>query len=216
MAVHTLDRPATVPLWLRAALAPLSAFVVVAGIWVTGALLTDDFRASMALTALWFAVVVVGAALVWRRFPPLRLPVSAVAVATFLLVGGYLGLASIRDVEVNEAIATGPALAEGTFTGLAHPTEGVARIVESGAGRVLTLADFETDPGPDLFVYVAPGRASGEDVDGFTRLARLKGNIGNQQYALPADLDVAGGATVVIWCRAFSVSFGAAQLAAAG
>jgi Electron transfer DM13 len=32
---------------------------------------------------------------------------------------------------------------------------------------------------------------------------------------LALELDAAGGATVVIWCRAFSVSFGAAQLAPA-
>jgi len=169
----------------------------------------------MALTAAWFAVVAVGAAVVWRRWRDLRIPVSVVAVATFVLVGGYLGLASVRDVEVNETVAAGPALLEGAFTGHAHPTDGVARIIEEGNARVLTLTNFETDPGPDLYVYVAPGQTSGDDVDGATQLARLKGNIGNQQYELPPELDTSSGATVVIWCRAFSVTFGAAQLAPA-
>jgi hypothetical protein len=213
MAVHAAPGPAF-PLWLRVVLAPVSALVVLLGIWVTGGVITNDFRASMALTALWFVLVVAGSVVVWRRAPALRLPVAAVAVGTFVLVGAYLGIASVRDVEVNEAVATGPALLEGTFTSLAHPTEGVARVVQSDAGRVLTLTGFETDPGPDLYVYVAPGRTSGEDVDGSTRLARLKGNVGNQQYALPPDLDLGDEATVVIWCRAFSVSFGAAQLGA--
>jgi hypothetical protein len=104
---------------------------------------------------------------------------------------------------------------EGAFTGLAHPTGGVARVVETSSGRVLTLTDFETDPGPDLYVYVAPGQTPGEDVSGATQLARLKGNVGNQQYELPAELDTSSGATVVIWCRAFTVSFGAAQLSPA-
>ena len=205
--------PAPAPFWLRAALAPLSAAVVLVGIWITGALITNDFRASMALTALWFAIVVIAAIVVWRRRPELRIPVSAVAVGTFVLVGGYLGLTSVRDVEVNEAVATGPASLEGSFTGLAHPTSGVARIVETGSARVLTLTEFETDAGPDLYVYVGSGRTSGEEVDGFTQLARLKGNVGNQQYELPPELELADAATVVIWCRAFTVSFGAAQLA---
>jgi len=211
MAVDVHAPPPVSP-WLRLALAPVSAAVVLLGIWVTGALVTNDFRTSMALTAVWFAVVVIGAVVVWRRSPALRVPVSVVGVATFVLVGGYLGLASIRDVEVNETVAAGPALLEGTFAGLAHPTDGVARVVEAGSGRVLTLTDFETDPGPDLYVYIAPGQTSGEDIAGATQLARLKGNVGNQQYELPSELDTSSGATVVIWCRAFTVSFGAAQL----
>jgi len=47
---------------------------------------------------------------------------------------------------------------------------------------------------------------------GATRIGALKGNVGNQQYLLPADLELADAATVVVWCRAFSVSFGAATL----
>ena len=215
MAVPAASPPPGIPLPLRVALAPISLVVVVLGIWVTGALITNDFRVSMGLTALWFAIVVAGSVVVWRRSPALRLPVSAVAVGTFVLAGGYLALASVRDVEVNETVAAGPALLEGAFTGHAHPTNGVAQIVETDSGRVLTLTSFETDPGPDLYVYVSPGQTSGDDVDGATQLARLKGNVGNQQYELPAELDLAGGATVVIWCRAFSVTFGVAQLASA-
>jgi len=214
MAVHAEPSPSVVPLWLRLALTPLAAAVVLLGIWVTGALITNHFQVSMALTALWFAVVLATAVIVWRRRPELRLPVSAVAVGTFVLVGGYLGLASVRDVTVNETVAAGPASLAGSFVGLAHPTEGTARIVEpAGGDRVLTLTDFRTDPGPDLYVYVTPGQTSGEDVDGSTQLARLKGNVGSQQYELPPELDLSAGATVVIWCRSFTVSFGAAQLA---
>jgi hypothetical protein len=212
MSTHTLASR-SVPPWLRLILAPASAFLVLLGIWVTGAVVTNDFRTSMGLTALWCAIVFTVSFLVWRRWPDLRIPVSAVALGTVVLVGGYLTLASVRDVEVNETVAAGPPLLEGAFTARAHTTEGVARIVDTGNGRVLTLTSFETDPGPDLYVYIASGLTSGDDVDRSTRLARLKGNVGNQQYAVPPELDVSGGATVVVWCRAFSVSFGAAQLA---
>lgn len=103
------------------------------GIWITGGRLTNDFRVSLALTALWFVVVVATAVAVWRRYPPLRLPVSAVAVATFVLVGGYLGLASTRDVTVSETVATGPAVLTGSFVDIAHATAGTARIVETAS-----------------------------------------------------------------------------------
>jgi hypothetical protein len=42
----------------------------------------------------------------------------------------------------------------------------------------------------------------------------LKGNIGDQNYALPADVDIDRYRTVTIWCRRFSVNFGSAPLAA--
>lgn len=200
------------PLWLRLALAPATAVVVLAGIWVTGGVISDDFRLSLVLTGLWFAVVVIAGVAIWRRAPALRLPVTAVAIGTFVVVGGYLGYTSVRDKTVNEVVASGPALLEGTFFDLAHPATGQARVVETGAGPVLTLTEFRTDPGPDLYVYVLPGIEDGRDVDGGTRIARLKGNVGNQQYELPADLELSSGATVVVWCRAFSVAFGAAQL----
>jgi hypothetical protein len=194
-------------------LAPVSAVVVLAGIWLTGGVLTNDFRASMALTTAWFALVAAGALAVWLRAPGLRLPVSAVAVATMVLVGGYLALSTLRDTTVDEAIAAGTAELVGSFESRAHTTTGAAQVIEQADGsRVLALLDFETDAGPDLFVYVVPRAAEGNDVDGATRLGALKGNVGNQQYALPAELELADAATVVVWCRAFSVSFGAAAL----
>lgn len=202
------------PLWARLGAPLLAIVVVLLGIWVTGGLLTDDFRSSMVLTAVWFALVAGAGYLVWTRLPDFRLTAVA-ALAAFLVVGGVLFLGTVRSTTVNEVVATGPAALGGSFEPRAHETSGAAAIVEQGAGRVLTLTDFRTDAGPDLFVYLVPGRTQGEAVDGGTRLGRLKGNIGNQQYALPEGLSLGDGATVVIWCRAFSVSFGAAQLSAA-
>ena len=43
-------------------------------------------------------------------------------------------------------------------------------------------------------------------------LGGLKGNKGEQQYAIPARAVVRGRMTVVIWCRAFSVLFARAPL----
>ncbi|MEO5575934.1 MAG: DM13 domain-containing protein [Gaiellaceae bacterium] len=194
-------------------LAPVSAAVVLVGIWLAGGVLTDSFRASMALTTLWFGLVAAGAIAIWLRAPALRLPVSAVAVATMVLVGGYLALGTLRDKTVDEALAAGTAELMGSFESRAHTTSGSARVTERADGsRVLALVDFRTDAGPDLFVYLAPSASDGDSVGGATRLGALKGNVGNQQYELPATLDLADAATVIVWCRAFTVSFGTATL----
>ena len=214
MAVAAHTRPSlSIP--LRIVLAVGVVVATLLGLWVTGGLITDDFRASMALTALWFALAGAGAFVVSRARPDLRLAVGGTFVATVVVVGGVLTWTTFRDVTVNERVARAGggnvAVAAGSFRGIAHETTGRAEVVElQGGARRLTLTDFETDPGPDLYVYLVPGRGDGS-VDGGTRIARLKGNVGNQQYDLPAGVPVEGS-TVVIWCRAFSVAFGTATL----
>ena len=44
-------------------------------------------------------------------------------------------------------------------------------------------------------------------------LGALKGNVGDQNYDIPADLDLNKYKAVCIWCDRFSVNFGAAPLA---
>jgi hypothetical protein len=84
-------------------------------------------------------------------------------------------------------------------------------------GRVLTLTRFEVDNGPDLRVYLVAGPATTEgEVDDFEDLGGLKGNVGNQQYEIPADVSIDRYSTVVIWCRAFSVLFARAPLEGGG
>jgi hypothetical protein len=40
----------------------------------------------------------------------------------------------------------------------------------------------------------------------------LKGNLGNQNYTVPAGTDLSEFRSAVLWCKRFSVSFGAADL----
>jgi len=47
---------------------------------------------------------------------------------------------------------------------------------------------------------------------GFVDLGVIKGNIGDQNYALGSDLDLAKYCAMSIWCKRFSVNFGAAAL----
>ncbi len=109
-------------------------------------------------------------------------------------------------------------LAAGNFVDRSHPSSGVAEILNDGsAQRFLRFEDFETDNGPDLFVYLTTADATADASEfgregEFVDLGVLKGNIGSQNYEIPEDVDIAEFNTVVIWCRRFAVAFGAADL----
>lgn len=95
-----------------------------------------------------------------------------------------------------------------------HTGSGTARVVETAPGEyVLRLEDFSVRNGPDLFVYLSP-EARGY-VKGSLELGRLKASDGSFNYAIPAGADPARFRSVVIWCKAFSVQFASATLAAA-
>ena len=67
-----------------------------------------------------------------------------------------------------------------------------------------------------MHVYlVAANDASDSDTvkkAGFLELGSLKGNIGDQNYDVPADADLTKYRAVTIWCKRFSVNFGTAPL----
>ncbi|MEZ5227162.1 MAG: DM13 domain-containing protein [Acidimicrobiales bacterium] len=89
------------------------------------------------------------------------------------------------------------------------PTEGSGFTLGDGDRIFLRFENFETDNGPDLNVYLR----SSADPDDYLDLGDLKGNIGDQNYELPADIDLDRYDLVDIWCVRFGVSFGSAQLA---
>ena len=100
-----------------------------------------------------------------------------------------------------------------------HQGSGDALIFALPDGRHLVrFEDFRTTNGPDLVVYLAkhPDPASADDVTdgGHLSLGKLKGNVGNQNYFLPDDVNVGDYGSVVIWCELFGVLFSPAPLAA--
>jgi hypothetical protein len=107
-------------------------------------------------------------------------------------------------------------VAAGQFTGRSHPASGRAEVLSDTVQSFLRFEEFQTDNGPDLYVYLSAGvdASSPEDRfdDDFVDLGRLKGNIGSQNYELPAGVDLGTYDTVVVWCRRFAVAFGAADL----
>jgi hypothetical protein len=216
--MHVSSRTARLSGVAKLAAAVSVVVIVLAGIWVSGGLISNDFGLSRALIALWMALAAAGCVLVaWRR-PGLRVPVIGAYLLTALVVGAYLGRSMFIDDEVNERVVrVTPAnvlLARGSFEPVAHSAAGTATAIRTAAGgRMLTLTNFEVDNGPDLRVYLVAGSARDEsEVDDFKDLGGLKGNRGNQQYELPHSLDLDRYTTVVIWCRAFSVNFARAPL----
>ena len=124
------------------------------------------------------------------------------------------------DDRVSERSVTVEAeLASGTLVSLDHETSGDVRVVDSGGGRrVVRLEAFATENGPDLYVYLSTNPADGDEGafdDDIVSLGRLKGNLGDQNYEVPAGVDLDRFASVVIWCDRFDSAFGAADLAAA-
>jgi Electron transfer DM13 len=111
-------------------------------------------------------------------------------------------------------------LARGTFVTHEHDTRGSVTVLRLADGsRVLRIEGLDTSDGPDLKVWLADARViegrEGWHVfdDGkYVNLGDLKGNKGNQNYAVPPDLDLGAYRSVSIWCDRFNVSFGAAEL----
>jgi hypothetical protein len=117
------------------------------------------------------------------------------------------------------APAAPAALSAGRFHSVAHETRGLATVYQlPGGERVLRLTDFETSNGPDVRLYlVAADDATDDDTvknAGFVDVGALEGNVGDQNYELPPDLDLGRYRTVTVWCRRFGVNFGTAPLAA--
>lgn len=157
-----------------------------------------------------------------RRRPALS--VFAIIAAVIVLgVAWWLGSPLFLNQAVNEAPIASSAQTLNEKVGSFrngddfHRGSGQAVIYTQPDGtRQLQLENFQVTNGPDLFVVLTaaadPTTSSEVHAAGYVELARLKGNLGNQVYDLPADLDLGSVNSVVIYCRAFSVVFSVAPL----
>jgi len=146
------------------------------------------------------------------------------ALAVVLLVAWYAFRPErlFINERVHEALPTANVssvqpIESGVFYGIAHPTEGTATIYRMGDGALmLRFTSFRTSNGPNVHVYLvaADDAKDSETVRraGFIDLGSIKGNIGDQNYALGSDVDLSKYRAVSIWCQRFSVNFGAASL----
>lgn len=138
------------------------------------------------------------------------------------------GDSSAMEKMMEELANAGPppepvALATGSFRDADsfHRGSGTATIYLLPDGsHLLRLEDFEVTNGPDLRVLLAePGDPMSRDelqTGGYTHLAKLKGNIGNQNYEIPSDINLDEQNSVIIYCMPFHVIFSVAPLQKAG
>lgn len=109
-------------------------------------------------------------------------------------------------------------LGSGTFVGLAgHDGRGDAGIFRlPDGGVVLRFENFDIDNGPDLRLYLVPGTDRRSPTGDSHSFGKLRGNVGDQTYEVPAGFPVTPGPwTVLVWCEAFDVEFVAANVVVA-
>lgn len=156
-----------------------------------------------------------------NKWMKVAIPVAAVAV--FVAWYAFRPERLLINRRVNEALPAGQngfagqPLESGQFYSILHPTAGTATIYQMGDGtRVLRLTSFSTSNGPDVHVYMVAADDAKDAATvreaGFVDLGVIKGNIGDQNYTLASSLDLAKYRAVSIWCKRFSVNFGAAAL----
>ncbi len=114
--------------------------------------------------------------------------------------------AAMPDTEPAEIVT----LFSGQFSGESrYEITGDALVLNDGTEqRFLRFENFDSDNGPDLKVYLRAEDGS------FHSLGDLKGNIGDQNYEIPPEVDLTVFSTVEIWCERFGVGFGGAELMA--
>ena len=105
-----------------------------------------------------------------------------------------------------------PVSYSGNFIGVGdgiHDAQGDTYTIplEDGS-NVLRLENFQSTNGPDLYVYLSTDDNASE----FVNLGELKANKGNQNYEIPDNTDLDKYNKVLIWCKAFGVLFGSAEL----
>jgi electron transfer DM13 len=161
---------------------------------------------------IWIAAVVVLGGIGWYLFRPELLFVNKQVNETLTTSG-----AGVPEGMTMSAPAAPAKLLSGQFHSVAHETRGTATVHDLGGGRrVLRLTDFATSNGPDVRVYLIGATDATDNAsvtkDGFVELGALKGNQGDQNYEIPAGLDLAKYHAVTIWCHRFNVNFATAPL----
>ena len=153
--------------------------------------------------------------------------IAALAVAATFAAGGWALFRPellLVNNSISEALPTSgqnaPSLiSQGAFSSLAHHTEGSASLYKQGSGYLLRFSKFSTSNGPDVRVYLTQkaGTDSAAIKNGeFLDLGTIKGNIGDQNYALPASFDPQKYQGVSIWCKRFGVNFAGTSFGGVG
>ena len=91
-----------------------------------------------------------------------------------------------------------------------HNAEGIAKVItyDDWSQKLQFGSNFKSTQGPDIYVYLA----TDEKASDFVSLGKIQNNDGAQEYAIPTGTDLNKYDKVLIWCQAFGVLFGSADL----
>ena len=127
-------------------------------------------------------------------------------------LNGIQYLIGIGLISVEQQVQTQTLAGEFEDADFIHRTSGTATVTIQGDSKILDLSNFETTNGPDLFVYLSADKTSQDFVD----LGQLDKFKGDQTYEISDSVDIVKYHNVLIWCKAFGVLFGSAELSVVG
>ena len=145
-----------------------------------------------------------------------RIIISAIILLGLLGLGWWLAsplfINDIVDEPFPDTLAAElQPVSSGQFIDLSfiHRGEGSAFIFKDEAQQILRFEGFKVTNGPDLQVLLVEDISAVEKdtVGEHINLGPLKGNVGDQNYLLPADIDLSNYSGVVIYCEPFNVVF---------
>lgn len=151
-------------------------------------------------------------------------PMSKYAVVPEGMTQQQVEEVMMRASKANSAAAepmplgtTPTVVARGTFVAVDsfHRGEGIVAVHHSGRDLILRLDPFKVTNGPDLYVILTKQPAPkmrGDVEQGYVEVAKLKGNLGSQNYVLSRGVRLGDYHAVVIYCKRFHVVFSTATL----
>lgn len=181
------------------------------------------------MTTLALAFVVGIAVWAWRVLAPVDAEGNRpqFSFAQLLHVGGDKKptVATETPLQINEAMPATPTemllpqlLGDGQFGEVSstRPTSGRVQLFRLGTGEyLLRVEQFSVVKGPGLHVYLT-GTAAPQDpnsvLNDFIDLGSIKAQRGNQNYLIPADIDLSGYFGVVVFSPFFREIYATAKL----
>ncbi|MEP7268310.1 MAG: DM13 domain-containing protein [Saprospiraceae bacterium] len=128
-----------------------------------------------------------------------------------IIVAGFLFIQCNKELTTGDATAIPDnltVLALGNFTNGAHTTTGTVKLTKDGSGKkYLVFENFKTESGPDIRLWIAEDK----DAKGYIELSKNV-QLGSYKVDLASDIDTGKQKYILIWCKAFSVLFGSAEL----
>ena len=132
-------------------------------------------------------------------------------------------VADLLDTEMAEAMPEAASGAEMTIAAQGefmpvnddYHGEGIATIYQEEDTLTLRLTEFQVTNGPALHVLLVENATAvgNSELGAYVDLGPLKGNVGDQNYEIPADVDLAQYSGVMIYCMPFHAVFATAVFA---